>query len=129
MPLNKLLITLNVVAAISCILLTLKVVYMPFYAKNFLADNYKELMFQCDNVMRDHMIAKNRLKHEKSSEAIRDLKASEIGLVSCHDYDKLRKTMMSWGLSSEDLSYIGLEAIEENADDLIQYVEIHEFKY
>ena len=126
---NKVLITLNILAAISCIGLGYKFLLMPVVAKAIYASEYKQLMFQCDNVMRDHMIAKNRLKHEKSSEAIRDLKASEIGLVSCHDYDKLRKTMMSWGLSSEDLSYIGLEAIEENADDLIQYVEIHEFKY
>ena len=126
---NKALIMLNILAAISCIGLGYKFLLMPVVAKAIYASEYKQLMFQCDNVMRDHMIAKNRLKHEKSSEAIRDLKASEIGLVSCHDYDKLRKTMMSWGLSSEDLSYIGLEAIEENADDLIQYVEIHEFKY
>ena len=126
---NKALIMLNILAAISCIGLGYKFLLMPVLAKAIYASEYKQLMFQCDNVMRDHMIAKNRLKHEKSSEAIRDLKASEIGLVSCHDYDKLRKTMMSWGLSSEDLSYIGLEAIEENADDLIQYVEIHEFKY
>ena len=126
---NKTLITLNILAAMSCIGLGYKFLLMPVLAKAIYASEYKQLMFQCDNVMRDHMIAKNRLKHEKSSEAIRDLKASEIGLVSCHDYDKLRKTMMSWGLSSEDLSYIGLEAIEENADDLIQYVEIHEFKY
>ena len=126
---NKALITLNILAAMCCIGLGYKFLLMPVFAKAIYASEYKQLMFQCDNVMRDHMIAKNRLKHEKSSEAIRDLKASEIGLVSCHDYDKLRKTMMSWGLSSEDLSFIGLEAIEENADDLIQYVEIHEFKY
>ena len=129
MPLNKLLITLNVVAAISCILLTLKVVYMPFYAKTFLADNYKELMFQCDNVMRDHMIAKNRVLHKKTEEAIKDLEAADIGLLTCHEYDKYRKKLLAYGLTSDDLSLVGLEAIEEKQEDLLMYVQTHEFKY
>ena len=37
--------------------------------------------------------------------------------------------MKSWGVSDQDLSKIGLEAIEENSKDLRKYVETHEFKY
>ena len=126
---NKTLLALNILATVCCIGLGYKFLFKPLMAETIYASEYKQLMFQCDNVMRDHMIAKNRVKHEKTAEAIHDLKAAELGLVSCHEYDKLRKVMLAWGLTAEELSYISLEAIEENANDLIQYVEIHEFKY
>jgi len=122
-------IGLNILAVASCIALAVKFIIMPASAKIIYANEYKELMFQCDSVMRDHMIAKNRVIHEKNTEAIKDLKAAEIGLLSCHDYDKLRKKMLIWGLTKEEISYIGLEAIEERTKDLMKYVEIHEFKY
>ena len=86
-------------------------------------------MFQCDNVMRDHLIAKNRVLYEKSEYSISLLKSSEMALISCHDYDVLRKKMKSWGLTDHKLSSIGLEAIEENSTDLIKYIDTHEFKY
>ena len=126
---NKLLITLNVLATISCIALAIKLIFLPIIVKKIYADEYKQKMFECDNVMRDHMIAKNRVFHEKSKKAIKALEAAEIGLISCHEYDKLRKKMIAWGLTKDDLAYIGIEAIEEKSYDLIKYVEIHEFKY
>jgi hypothetical protein len=52
-----------------------------------------------------------------------------MSLVSCHNYDKLRKKMKIWGVTDSELSYIGLEAIEKNTKDLMKYVEIHEIKY
>jgi len=126
---NKILISLNIIACLSCLALATKFILMPISANIVFAEQYKQLMFECDNVMRDHMIAKNRVIHEKNEEAIKDLKSAEVSLISCHDYDMLRKKMLVWGLSPEQLSYIGLEAIEENTDDLMRYVEIHEFKY
>ena len=49
--------------------------------------------------------------------------------MACHDYDKLRKQMISWGLDSDALALIGLEAIEEKAYELDHFVQIHEFRY
>ena len=126
---NQALFYLNVLACISCIALCIKFILMPIAAKILYAEKYKTLMFQCDNVMRDHMIAKNRVKFEKSNESIKDLESAEIGLVSCHYYDKLRKKMLIYGLTEDDLANIGLEAIEKNSNDLKKYVEYHEFKY
>lgn len=79
--------------------------------------------------MRDHMIAKNRVIFEKTSLSLSQLKAAELGLMSCHDYDRLRKKLKVWGVSDSQLSYMGLEAIEKNAEDIMKYVEIHEVKY
>ena len=39
-------------------------------------------------------------------------KSSEIQLLDCHDYDKLRKIMLSQGVSEHELSYLGLVALE-----------------
>jgi len=126
---NRILISLNILACVCCIALAIKFIAMPIAAKIIYANQYKTLMFQCDNVMRDHMIAKNRVKHERSKKSIKDLESAEIGLISCHYYDKLRKKMLIWGLTEHDLSNIGLEAIEKNSYDLKKYVEYHEFKY
>ena len=39
-------------------------------------------------------------------------KSSEIQLLDCHDYDKLRKTMLSHGVNEYQLSHLGLVALE-----------------
>lgn len=90
---------------------------------------YKDKMSSCDFAMRTHLIAKNRVTFEKSLSSLEKLEAAEVGLIQCHDYDMLRKEMISWGLSQNDLARIGLEAIEEKAVDIENLVEIHEFKY
>lgn len=122
-------LSLNVLGACACIIIAFRIVLMPFAAEELHDEQYKQLMFQCDNVMRDHLIAKNRVLHERSDEAIRRLKAAELGLVTCHEYDVLRKKMLSWGMNEDQLARIGLEAIEENASDIISYVRTHEFRY
>ena len=86
-------------------------------------------MFKCDNVMRDHMIAKNRVIKEKTMESIKLLENANIGLITCNEYDLLRKKMLINGLSEDDLALLGLEAIEENNSELIKFAETHEFKY
>ncbi len=79
--------------------------------------------------MRDHYIAKNRVKIEKNDTSLKQLEAAEVGLIDCHDYDKVRKKMKLWGVTDNELSFIGLEVIEKRADDLYEFVEIHEFDY
>ena len=127
--LKKILISLNLLATLSCISLAAKFILMPMFAETLFKQDYQTLMFKCDNVMRDHMIAKNRVIFEKTSLSLSQLKAAELGLMSCHDYDRLRKKLKVWGVSDSQLSYMGLEAIEKNAEDIMKYVEIHEVKY
>ena len=127
--LKKIVITLNLLAALSCIGIGVKLIIMPMFAETLFKKDYQTLMFKCDNVMRDHLIAKNRVMFEKSDRSLLQLKAAEIGLMSCHDYDRLRKKLKIWGVTDNELSYMGLEAIEKNAKDIMKYVEIHEVKY
>ena len=88
-----------------------------------MGDDYKKLVFQCDNVMRDHLIAKNRVIYEKSESSIDKLHSAEVGLLTCHDYDKLRKKLQMWGVTEAELSMIGLESIEEKAEDVRRFVD------
>ena len=126
---KKLFLLVNLLATLSCIGLGIKYLIMPELAIKLLKKDYQVLMFKCDNVMRDHLIAKNRVLYEKTDLSQKQLMAAEIGLISCHEYDKLRKRMKIWGVTDSQLSYAGLEAIEKNTKDLMKYVEIHEFKY
>ena len=101
----------------------------PQVAEAIFAERYKALMFQCDHVMREHFVAKQMVLASATEENIRNLDAAEIGLIACHEYDKMRKEMIGWGLSENALARIGLEAIEERAREVRTFVEIHEIRY
>ena len=79
--------------------------------------------------MREHLIAKNRVMIEKFERSLIQLDAAELGLVTCHDYDVMRKEMRRAGVSEHELSLLGLEVIEAKAEDLYEFVDIHEIKY
>lgn len=126
---KKILIVLNVFASISCIALATKYMAAPYLAEVIYKEDYKKLVFACDNVMRDHLIAKNKVNVDKSEESIRQLHSAEVGLLTCDDYDKLRKKMMILGVNEESLAMIGIEVIEEKSNDVRNFVKTHEIRY
>jgi len=126
---NKALITINLLAAASCVFLATKFVFQPYYAEIRYKDQFKEYVFKCDNSMREHMIAKNKFILDPNSENERILDSAEVGLLKCHEYDLLRKKMLSLGLTNDKLALYGLEAIEQGAADVREIVRIHEFRY
>ncbi len=127
---GRLLLTvLNVIALVIVGILAVKELVIPPIAIHVYKSEYKELMFKCDDAMRDHLIAKSAVVASPSAAAIRNLHAAEVGLMTCEDYDDLRKKLLGFGLSENDLSKIGLEAIEENAKDVRTFVETHEIRY
>jgi len=101
----------------------------PLAAEMLYGESYQEMMFQCDHVMREHFIAKQLVLEATNQETIRNLEAAEIGLTTCHEYDKLRKDLIKWGMTENDLARLGLEGIEKNARDIRTFVEIHEIRY
>ena len=105
------------------------VLVRPTVAEWIWAEPYKSAMYDCDHSMRDHFIAKTVVNTQPSPEAIKNLQSAELSLLSCHEYDKQRKRLIAWGLSPNDLSRIGLEALEEKEYELRQFVEIHEIRY
>lgn len=99
------------------------------YVKNTRAEDYKELMYGCDHAMKEHYIAKKAIEATPNGQTIKNLQASELSLMTCHDYDKLRKEMISSGVSPEELSMIGLETMEEKSYDLEHFIKIHEIRF
>lgn len=102
---------------------------IPPVAAHYFRAEYQEVMFQCDHVMREHFIAKKAVEHSPSEDTIRNLEAAEIGLLSCQDYDKLRKWLQTLGVSEAKLGLMGVEALEAKSKDVRRFVEIHEIRY
>lgn len=90
---------------------------------------FSELTFKCDNAMRNHLLAKQRLAAIPTKANVMDLKSAEIGLIDCQDYDMMRKSLIRWGLTENELSEMALVAIEEKGEDLREVVRIHEIRY
>ena len=126
---KRILIATNLLAALVIIAWGVHRFIAPVVAIAVYGDEYKELMFHCDHVMREHFIAKQMVLAAPTDETIRNLEAAEIGLTTCHEYDKLRKKMIGSGVTENELASIGLEAIEKRATDIRKFVEIHEIRY
>lgn len=120
---------LNVVALVVVFAYGIVDFIVPRVAEAYYETRYKTLVFSCDNVMREHFIAKSEATEAPSADAFRSLHAAEVGLTACHEYDKLRKRLISFGVSENRLAQIGLEAIEEKGKDVKQFVQTHEIRY
>ena len=100
-----------------------------FALMKYFQETYGEHVFQCDSAMREHFIAKSRVSSNPTESNIVTLEATEFGLLDCHNYDKFRKQLIGYGLSENDLSTMGLIAIEASRSDLSKLVEQHEIRY
>ncbi|MDC1194509.1 TIGR03982 family His-Xaa-Ser system protein [Pseudomonadota bacterium] len=125
----KSIIYINIFCSIIIIFLGLKIFLAPLLGKIIWGEEYKKLAFGCDNVMREHLITKNELKSKVNKKNVQNLRSAELGLISCHDYDILRKKLLIWGVSNRELSLLSLEAIEENTNDVRDFIKTHEFSY
>lgn len=90
---------------------------------------FGELTFGCDNAMRGHLLARQRLVGNPSETNVVALKSAEIGLIDCQDYDLMRKRLIRWGLTDNELSEMSLLAIEAKGQDLRDVIRIHEIRY
>ena len=117
----KRLLIANLIAVISLLTYFLYEDYKPAIVYASQGEEYKELMYQCDHAMREHYIAKMALEVEPSDLHIKNLQSSELGLMHCHEYDKVRKSLLAKGLSSSDLQRLGLEALEEKEYELRKF--------
>jgi hypothetical protein len=97
--------------------------------KQFFLNEYGEHVFLCDNAMRQHFIAKSRAVSLPGNETVSSLENAELGLLDCHEYDKFRKKLISFGLNDNDLSEMGLKAIEKSRTQLSILVKQHEINY
>lgn len=125
---NKL-VVLNLLTALVVLAGAVFYVGGPAIAKMMWGEEYKSLMYECDHAMKEHYIAKRQVEIDVNEMALKNLEATRLGLMVCHDYDKLNKKLRGMGMDSDQMSALGLEAIEERNYDLNKFVEIHEFRY
>lgn len=90
---------------------------------------FANLTFDCDDAMRSHLLAKQKLVGTPSKENSNSLKSAEIGLLDCQDYDLMRKRLIRWGLTDNELSEMSLLAIEAKGKDLRDVIRTHEIRY
>lgn len=95
----------------------------------FYQERYSELVFKCDEAMRQNFIAKARAVKAPTEQNAGLLRASDISLIDCHDYDNFRKRLGSLGLTQDELGLMGLTAIEHKAADTRDLVRFHEVRY
>lgn len=104
----------------------------PLYQRglqNFFRSDFYHLTESCDNAMRVHLVAKNKLDLEPSKKNVSTLKSAELGLLDCQDYDLMRKRLIRLGLDENSLSEMTLSFAEDRAKDLQLVVKTHEFSY
>lgn len=90
---------------------------------------YAELTYHCDRAMREHMLAKFQIGETPSESTVASLRSAELALLDCQDYDILRKELLMWGLTENELSLMTLHAIETDAATLQQVVQAHEIRF
>jgi len=116
---------LNLVFKVSIILIA-----FTYISKEFLIpevsfqsnkDEYMKLTLACGFAMDSNWYIEQQSHSDLK-------KSSEIQLLDCHDYDKLRKQMLDDGISEYRLSGLGLVALEINQKPAEQLAAPHKFR-
>lgn len=92
-------------------------------------NKFAKLTFLCDQSMRLHFIAKQKVAASPDEETIKALKAAEIGLLDCQTYDLMQKKLIRFGLTDNEIGEMVLRSAESNANTMRKVVGIHEINY
>lgn len=114
-------IAFRCLVTIFCIAWLAKYVIAPTGALAYFYGDYFRLASECADAMDESWFA------EQQDNTMLD-KTSQIHLLTCHEYDKTRKLMLSMGLSEDVLAYIGLRALEVNQRSAEELVRQHRFR-
>lgn len=95
----------------------------PWIAIVSYSDKYKELALSCDIAMHEEAALRQNVYDLEQMESLR--LSAEVGMMICHDYDKLRKKMLIQGVSDDRLAMIALEVLEHEQITVQQMVDAH----
>lgn len=105
---------------------------VPAYKSLIIAlykNEFAVLTFKCDQSMREHWISKMALGKYPTDDHVAELKAAELGLLDCQDYDLLQKKLLRLGLNESEIGELVLSAAELDPDSLRKVIGIHEIRY
>jgi hypothetical protein len=95
----------------------------PWAAYHWYQDEYRRLTLECDLAMHDEVA----LRADTAGASKHPLLAvsGAVGLTVCHDYDKLRKTLLVLGVSEDRLALMGLEVLEAEQITVERMIDPH----
>jgi hypothetical protein len=99
-----------VVVAIGLMTIVINEYAKPWIAGELYREDYKRLALECDRVMHDEVVLRDRVLDEEKKKLM--MVSADVGLLACHEYDKLRKRMLIMGMTDEQLALLGLEALD-----------------
>lgn len=112
-----------VVAAIGSAVIIAHEYVRPWVADKIYAEEYKRLAFACDMAMHEEASLRQRSDDTHEREIL--ILSADVGMMICHDYDKLRKQMLIHGISEDRLAMLGLEVLEVEQITVRQMVDAH----
>ena len=84
-----------------CVFWMIKEIAVPVYGYFNYRDEYQVLVNECARAMENHWDIES--SNEKNESLLRSSKTS---LIVCHDYDKLRKLLLSFGINEYIWNFI-----------------------
>lgn len=112
-----------VTIAVCLVVIVIMEYIRPFIADRYYRDEYRKLAADCDLAMHDEAALRKGTVGSAKDPAL-EISAA-VGLLVCHEYDKLRKRMLILGVSQEQLALHGLEALEFEQISVDRMVEPH----
>ncbi|WP_417539062.1 TIGR03982 family His-Xaa-Ser system protein [Marinobacter sp.] len=95
----------------------------PWVAEKVYAGEYMRLVFECDSAMHEEAALRQQLDDASRSKLLS--LSADVGMMICHDYDKLRKTMLMHGVSEDNLAMLGLNVLEIEQITVSKMVDAH----
>jgi His-Xaa-Ser system protein (TIGR03982 family) len=109
----------KVVAVIYILFWLIKEVLFPVSVALTYSYSFMKKVKECDTAMEADWYY--------SQSAYFDKRANEVQMLSCHEYDKIRKVMLFSGLSENYLSWLGLKTLEIYQRPVSEFTELHKF--
>lgn len=108
--LRRLKLVSRIVIAASLAVIVVVEYALPFVVDQYYADEYRKLVAECDEAMHEEAALRPRTAGAAKDPVLSI--SAEVGLSVCHEYDKLRKRLLTLGVTEERLALHGLEALE-----------------
>jgi hypothetical protein len=101
----------------------------PPLVKAVYSGQYENLVAKCDKASKDRLLAKAQPPANLAGEAKTLLHRETDEQSACDASDSMRNHLTSLGLTENDLSELGVQAMEDKEPDVSAFVQIHQFKY
>lgn len=108
------------IVTLFCVLWIGKQVVLPGYGYLAYKDTFMDLSSKCGTAMDESWFISNSGSKKLD-------KSADVHLLVCHDYDKVRKIMLAFGVPENALSFLGLESLEIHQRTVSEIADPHRF--